>query len=280
MLSSTRSPWQGVYFEEHAGGAVEPVMVEPRKHLLIVQAEQATAFEYQADGLTQWIRMPPGHVSVFPAFKPFAVQNRDTRQYLTVAIEPRLLLCAAKGAISSSGLELMSRHAVDDPLARGVALALKAEVELGYPGGRWYAESLAHTLSVHLVRHYSTAPPDLRSKGGGLQRGPLLRAIDFIHDHLAEEIPLEALAAVSGLSPFHFARCFKQSTGLAPHQYLIQRRVERARNLLTSSDATVAQIALEVGFCDQSHLTTHFKRIYGLAPKAFMRQYASVRQLA
>ncbi|HKQ40341.1 MAG TPA: helix-turn-helix transcriptional regulator, partial [Verrucomicrobiae bacterium] len=81
-----------------------------------------------------------------------------------------------------------------------------------------------------------------------------------------------SLAGAAGLSPFHFARLFKRSTGLSPHQYVLRCRVERARGLLMRSKASIAEVAVEVGFCDQSHLAAHFKRVYGVSPKAFLQQ--------
>ena len=93
-----------------------------------------------------------------------------------------------------------------------------------------------------------------------------------MHDRLAENLALSQVAAEAGLSVFHFARLFKQTTGLAPHQYLIQCRVERAKQMILASSTATAVIAQQVGFCDQSHLTVHFRRIYGVTPKQFRAQ--------
>jgi AraC family transcriptional regulator len=169
-------------------------------------------------------------------------------------------------------LELTPRLAVDDTLFHAVGTTLKAEVEAGCAGGRAYGESLAGTLAMHLVRHYSNRRPQPAGDGTRLSRHQLRRAIDFMHDRLAEDLSLNDIAAEAGLSVFHFARLFRQTTGLAPHQYLIQCRVERAKQLILASSAATAGIAQQVGFCDQSHLTVHFRRIYGVTPKQFRAQ--------
>ena len=130
-------------------------------------------------------------------------------------------------------------------------------------------------LAIQLVRCFSNVAPGAASTLGGLSRLQLRRAIEFINDHLEEGVSVEGLAGFVGLSPFHFARLFKHSAGIPPHQYLVQRRVERARELLLTSVKSTAQIALDVGFCEQSHLATHFKRIYGIAPNAFRRQFGN-----
>ena len=80
------------------------------------------------------------------------------------------------------------------------------------------------------------------------------------------------MATAAALSVFHFARMFKTATGITPKQYLMRCKLERARELLLTQDRTISQVALELGFCDQSHLSTHFKRLYGTTPKQFVRQ--------
>jgi transcriptional regulator GlxA family with amidase domain len=92
---------------------------------------------------------------------------------------------------------------------------------------------------------------------------------EYIEAHLEENIALEALAAAAGLSMFHFARAFKQSEGVTPHSYLVQRRIERAQELLTVTDCSLSDIALATGFSDQSHLARHFRERVGMPPSAF-----------
>jgi transcriptional regulator of acetoin/glycerol metabolism len=106
---------------------------------------------------------------------------------------------------------------------------------------------------------------------GGLPPQALRRAQEFIEAHIDENITLTRLAEVTGLSLFHFARAFKQSEGVTPHAYLLQRRVARAQKLLTGTDLPLSKIALATGFSDQSHLARHFRAQIGVAPGAFRR---------
>jgi AraC family transcriptional regulator len=104
----------------------------------------------------------------------------------------------------------------------------------------------------------------------GLPRHKLRAAVEYIEEHLDAEISLDDLAAVVHLSPYHFARLFKASTGLPPHQYVITRRIERAKRLLRGGDdLSLAQVAARVGFWDQGHFTRHFKRLVGVTPRRF-----------
>ncbi|MGC1310158.1 MAG: AraC family transcriptional regulator [Phormidesmis sp.] len=92
----------------------------------------------------------------------------------------------------------------------------------------------------------------------------------YIDAYIARDLTVVKLAAIAQLSPYHFARLFKQSTGTTPHQYILHCRIDRAQHLLRHSALTLAEIAIAVGFCDQSHLTRRFKRIVGLTPTQFL----------
>jgi AraC-like DNA-binding protein len=95
------------------------------------------------------------------------------------------------------------------------------------------------------------------------------RVREYVAAHLSESTDLAMLAAVAGLSIHHFARGFKQTTGMTPHHYLTQKRVERARDMLANSDLSLSEIAYAVGFSDQSHLARHFRQMLGVTPGQF-----------
>jgi len=106
---------------------------------------------------------------------------------------------------------------------------------------------------------------------GGLSTGALRRVREYVQVHLDESIDLSMLAAAAGLSMHHFAREFKQSTGVTPHNYLIQKRVERAQQMLAQTGLSLAEIACAVGFSDQGHLARHFRGLLGTTPREFRR---------
>jgi|SRR5580700_209391 AraC-like DNA-binding protein len=104
---------------------------------------------------------------------------------------------------------------------------------------------------------------------GGLPPAVMHRVREYIEAHLGESIELAEIAAIAGLSVFHFARQFKHSAGVTPHYYLVSRRVERAKELLAGTDLSLSAIAFAAGFSDQSHLTRHFRQIVGTTPGQF-----------
>jgi AraC-like DNA-binding protein len=108
-----------------------------------------------------------------------------------------------------------------------------------------------------------------RPARGGLPPRALRRVREYVETHLEETIRLETLAATSGLSMYHFTRAFKQSQGVTPHSYLLQRRIERAQELLTSTDLPMGRIAFATGFSDQSHFARRFREFVGVPPSTF-----------
>ena len=130
-------------------------------------------------------------------------------------------------------------------------------------------ESLANILGIHLLRQHSSMKQPAPPRSVGLDRATLSRVSTYIEEHLAADLSLAELAAVAYLSPYHFARLFKASTGVAPHQYVIGRRIERAKLLLSTTNWSLAVIAHAVGFAHESHLALHFKRLTGLLPSSY-----------
>ena len=104
---------------------------------------------------------------------------------------------------------------------------------------------------------------------GGLPPGAMRRVREYVDAHLGESMAPAELASIAGLSVFHFARQFKQSAGVTPHSYLVQRRVERAQDLLARTDLALSEIAVAAGFSDQSHLARHFRQMLGTTPREF-----------
>ncbi|PAX53442.1 AraC family transcriptional regulator [Brunnivagina elsteri] len=264
---SNPSAWQGIFLAHHRQPAWEMPENRLSQHILSINLGSASKIERVIDGRLQREQFLPGNIAVYPANIDYILRWERESEFLLLGIEPTLLTQIANEVLGKDTIELLPLLSTPDPLIHSMALALKAELEFSQIGGRLYVENIAQTLALHLLRNYSVAsqavvPPTSH----GLPKHKLQQATDYINDYLDRDLSLGDLAALVQMSPFYFARLFKQSTGLAPHQFVIRCRVERAKELLLHSSLGIADIAAEVGFANQSHLNRHFKRIVGVTP--------------
>ncbi len=191
---------------------------------------------------------------------------------LHVFLDPAVVAEVAR-EIGREHFHLIDGVALIDPAFGDLARQLLAEIESPGIGTSLFAATTARALALHLLRHHSTA----RDTGDTLRRldmtaRQLRLATDYIEAHLGDELSLDSIAAVPAMSPFRFARAFKKTTGHSPRQYVIARRVERAKELLSSSTDSVAQVAHLVGFSTQSHFTSVFRQRCGVTPKRYRDQ--------
>ena len=164
------------------------------------------------------------------------------------------------------GLELLDRFPVTDPLVENIALSLKAELETGNPGGNLFAEAAGQLLAVQLLRRHAAGTYRVREYKGTLPGYWLRRVVEYLQAHLGDDISLETLAGLTGMSVYHFARLFRQTTGQSPYQYRIRLRVEKAQRLLRETDRSVTEIAFAVGYNSLSQFFLVFGRHTGTTP--------------
>jgi AraC family transcriptional regulator len=155
-------------------------------------------------------------------------------------------------------------------LAQNGTMSWRAGVQTGAALDRMYGEGLSTALAAHLLREYGAAVLEPKRQYGGLPRAKLVRALEYIQDQLDTDLTVSGIAQAVGLSPYHFTRLFKESTGQSPHQYVVDARVREAKELLTTGKFTISEAAHHLGFADQSHLTRHFRRLFGLPPKKLL----------
>ena len=252
--------------------------VRPRDTEIVVMLQGRAQVRRRGDGRLQHHDAVSGTVWLCPA----GIREDMVRIYGEIPETVHLYLPAAPLSVTAlreldidpGKVGLHYDGGFHDPLIEHVARAVHAELVDPAPGGKMLAETLASALGVHVLRHHSNLEPasaSLPSPRGALDSRRLRRVMEFIDAHLGEDLTIEALAHEACLSPFHFARAFKAATGTAPHRYITDRRIVRAKMLLAAGHLPLAEIAELCGFSSHPHFTYWFKRVVGMTPGAYRK---------
>jgi AraC family transcriptional regulator len=156
-----------------------------------------------------------------------------------------------------------------------ITLSLAREAASIAPAGRLYMESGCEFLAHHLIYRYSSLSPTPPRSVGGLSSRGLRLVLQYIEDTLGQPIKLRDLAALAGISARHFERAFRQSTGSPPHAYVMERRLDVARDLLIKQpELPIEKISLRAGFSSSSHFSSAFRRRTGFTPTNFRKTWS------
>jgi AraC family transcriptional regulator len=271
--ASDRLGWEGlgaVLFNDLPDAEIErPSLTH---HSLILFKRPPDALELGYEGVRRHLPPPAGAVSVVPAGMPSRWQWRGRKGSLHVFLKPDQVtrVAAEEFGLDTARWAVPPLDRLELPPLRAAMLAVEAELTAGGLGGPLAAESLANLLAVHLLRHVLAPRQPARRRYGALPRARLRAVVEYVEEHLNASPTLEQMAAVARLSPTYFASQFQRATGLPPHQYVIARRVERARQLLQGrAGLSLADVAAHAGFSDQSQFSYHFKRLLGVTPGRF-----------
>jgi AraC family transcriptional regulator len=200
-----------------------------------------------------------GDVDIIPAGIPSRWEMKETDRVILLDIE------------NQPGVEIVNRFQIRDRQLELFGRLMKSEMDAGYPNGRLYLDSLGSSVAEHLrTRHSSSSVPERRKGGLGAR---LKNVIAYVEDNLSQDLSLKELAAIAGVSVSHIKTTFREAVGVPVHQYVIQRRVDRAQVLLREGKLPISRIAAETGFSHQSHLSYHVRRLLGVSPSESARRF-------
>lgn len=271
-LSSQESVWRGVKLKHYLLPPWEINQVATTAYTVSVQLSPAITIESSSGDRRHSMQFVPDDICVSPTGVSLSARWQQELEIIVVGLEPEFMAEAVQDQVDPDRIELMLQLGGKDPFIKATCLALRDELQQGCPGGSLYGETLGTALGVHLVTHYATSHPHSPLADDELPSGRLSQVLDYINAHLDGDIRLSTLAAMLDMSPFYFCHLFKRLMGISPHQYVILQRVDRAKLLLKQRDRSIADIALECGFGNQSHLTKQFKKQYGITPKKYRDQ--------
>ncbi|NEU73413.1 helix-turn-helix transcriptional regulator [Hassallia byssoidea VB512170] len=268
IVSSKNAQWSDIHFELQQQPTHDTTEHLHCLHILTYICSP-TPLEQWIDGKLQ--QLVHGNTFILPAGVLHRCQWLKDIEFMFVGIEPSLFNKVGQELVKSDHIELKPHFAtLQDPLIQGILSAFKDELVSGGIAGNLFIEQLKTTLITHLLRKYSVFTPQISTSSDGLPKYKLQKVIEYINAHLQYNLRLAEIAAIAQLSEFYFCRLFKQSMNMSVHQYVIQQRVERAKQLLLQGQMPIIDIALACGFANQSHLNLHFKRLTGVTPKTVL----------
>lgn len=271
--------WDRIHLEHHHQPEFDTPEHQANWHAIAYCPSSFAALESRMrrgerwlDGKLQTEARNNGDIALIPAGISQRCNWRTAAEFTIVAIDPAWLQIIGQDWVNPDRIELIPYFMnLQDPLLQGMVWALRAEVEGTRVAGQLLVDSLRTAVAIHLLRNYCTTQPKLASYAGGLSETKLKQIREYIQENLERDIKLTELAAIAQISPYHFLRLFKQTVKITPHQYILQCRIEKAKSLLRDSQLSIPEIALQVGFCDRSHLARCFKQMLGMTPKQFQR---------
>jgi AraC family transcriptional regulator len=245
-----------------------PEVIVP-DHLLTLQLSPPHLLETWEEGHLKQISKGIGSVTLAPSGFRFRGRWDREVEILVLTLKPAVIAKCAIELYDSNQPELIRSINQSDPQIWHIGLTLEAEFREGNPNGQYFWESLTNAIAVRLLKHYSAFETKIHSYSGGLSPHQLRHAIKYINDNLNLDLSLTVLATMLGISLYYFERLFKQSVGFTPHQYILRCRIEKAKQLLRTTQLSILEITEQVGYKNQSHFSKLFRKLTGVSPRAY-----------
>ncbi|WP_239377248.1 helix-turn-helix domain-containing protein [Frankia sp. Cj5] len=270
-VQSPEAGWDGISVRGYKYAGSDVPVPPMRDYMIVAYRCGATAMHRRFDSRWSHEDLAPGDVSLLTRASESHWRWPEPIEVVHLYLTQQAVssVCGQVFDRDIGDVELRDVLKANDPAIHRTAMLIAAEAAAGGLGSRLLVESLSAQLIVHLIRRHADVTFRGLSADGGLTRHQLCAVRDYIAAHISESISLAELAACVALSPYHFARQFRVAHGCSPHEFLLQQRIEHAQRLLSRSRMPIRDIALDCGFCDQSHLTRVFKRHLGVTPRQY-----------
>jgi len=268
MASDSDSGAIAYWKHEPLHDVVEPMV----DHVVMTYPAGSQALERRSGKSAAISTARPGVVTIIPAGSTSRWDIHRPMHVVQLYLPQRTLLRIADEASTASAGDLLERTGHPDAITSRLLLSAADSLEGNAALDTLFRQQLTDLLATRLLAAHAGVPATPQPIVGGLSPSVLRRAIERLRSDSDADVSLSALACDAGLSRFHFCRSFKESTGLSPHAWLRQHRLEQAMNMLRESDESVVSIAAALGYSSQTAFAAAFKKLTGETPSDWRRR--------
>jgi len=269
--SSAQGPWAGFPIECRTvgpHGSLEEFGLE--RTLLALCTSGKGTLCVRAGRTSRRLPSVPGRFSLLArGFEQAPLAWTGVREVVYVGLGSEQLERLMSHDSASARFNVEPQYAIRDPQAAAIVLNMRNEILAGCPSGRVYGEALSLALAAYLLGRYSNRDAPVATRTVALSAAQIRRVREYVSENLERDIGLTELADLAGLSPHYFAMLFKNAFGVSPHRYVLSQRVHEAKRLLSGNRMAISEVALKLGFADQSHFSQVFRTYVGTTPKRY-----------
>jgi AraC family transcriptional regulator len=273
-LSSERSGWSTALLRHWTGGS--PVLDQPAldHHYVVQHLGGPKKVDRKRDGASVSAVVETGSLSIVPMGTDFEWHTQGPIEFAHLYLAPSLVSRMALRFEKLSDAALMDRVGCNDPLLVMLYTAMLNEIRKDDGVEPLFMDSLLETFVIKLLFEHSATrnSRNLKPPREVLAAYQLKRVMEFVESRLGSNIALADLADVAGGSVFHFSRAFRNTAGDTPYRFVLRRRIERAKRLLTATDSSIADVARACGFSSPANFAKTFARFVGMTPKSFRQR--------
>jgi len=271
IVSSEGLGWTNVYAVIQREPAYNSYLDAVNDHLFIFHLKGSVGIHWSTSGHDLDGHVTPGHYDFFPGREGVDVQLDGSIETMHLYLRRSIVDAVIEDMLGDpKKITLNPVFNGSDPFLEQIAMSMRGALNDNSLASKLYVEQLSWTLAAHLVHSSSRRVPTSYAYGG-LSKQQLKRVIDFIEVNMEKTLELHDLSRAACLNPVYFGRQFKRTTNMSPHQFVIQRRIERAKSLLATTSQPIAEVAAACGFCHQEHLSRVFRIRCGTTPSAYRR---------
>lgn len=274
--SSRDLAWKGIVLELGSSPEFYPDNVCTPYFYFALDTGSGIDWKAQKNGKLSDMHNSPGQIWINPPFVPFTHSISEECHFIILAVEEKKFLQSSNlwKNFSSKEFQFLNTYNIEDPVLKHFIELFVMEMRAKSRNGMQYIDSLLSTFADYYIQNYSNYADHANANSNfhpksRISTEEIEQVKKLVLEDLSEKITIDDLSAEIGMSKFHFLREFKKMTGETPYQFVLAIKLEKAKELLNQSDQSITEIALDLGFSDQSHFTKAFSTKYGISPKRY-----------